>query len=262
MAGRRRAGRDRRRRCARHWARHWAGHWLDGRRDTGRTRSAPAEAKRERSAGARAHQRDDRPGQGDPAAAWRADDERRRLRHRDRRSGHRIPAPADPAAVPPGRLRPVHAGAADGGDGLHPHGLQPGDDDRRDRGRPDRVLHRRPLDDRHARSGGPPPWCDRPVQPARDRLRHGPDHPVLAGSGDRDVRLQVPADLRQHREPVHDQPAGPRRSSAGSSAARQRGKGLIRLGGAHRRSGRPRPARRHSWRAAHQGRVPVLRLLA
>ena len=115
-------------------ARHWAGHWLDGRRDTGRTRSAPAEAQRERSAGARAHQRDDRPGQGDPAAAWRADDERRGLRHRDRRSGHRIPAPADPAAVPPGRLRPVHAGAADRGDGLHPDGLQPGDDDRRDRG--------------------------------------------------------------------------------------------------------------------------------
>ena len=79
----------------------------------------------------------------------------------------------------------------------------------------------------------------RPVQPARDRLRHGADHPVLADGGDRDVRLPVPADLRQHREPVHDQPARPGGSPARPSAAWQRRPGLVRLGGAHHRPGRP-----------------------
>ena len=83
----------------------------------------------------------------------------------------------------------------------------------------------------------------RPVQPARDRLRHRADHPVLADGGDRDVRLPVPADLRQHREPVHDQPAGAGGPPAGPSAAGQRGEGLVRLGGADRRPGRQRRCR-------------------
>ena len=52
-------------------------------------------------------------------------------------------------------------------------------------------------------------------QPARDRLRHGADHPVLADRGAGRVRLPVPADLRQHRKPVHDQPARARGSSPG-----------------------------------------------
>ena len=76
-----------------------------------------------------------------------------------------------------------------------------------------------------------------PVQPAGDRLRHRADHPVLAGRGGGGVRLPVPADLRQHREPVHDQPAGARRPPARAPAAGQRGPGVVRLGGAHRRPG-------------------------
>ena len=74
-----------------------------------------------------------------------------------------------------------------------------------------------------------------PVQPARDRLRHRADHPVLADRGGGGVRLPVPADLRQHREPVHDQPAGAGRPPARAPAAGQRGPGVVRLGGAHRR---------------------------
>ncbi len=112
------------------------------------------------------------------------------------------------------------------------------------------------------RRRGPADRPARPVQPARDRLRHGADHPVPADRRGGDVRLPVPADLRQHREPVHDQPAAAGRSPAGPSAAGQRGQGLIRLGGARRRSRRPRPAARHTGRAAHPRRVPVLRLLA
>ena len=74
-----------------------------------------------------------------------------------------------------------------------------------------------------------------PVQPPRDRLRHRADHAYLADRRDSGVRLPVPADLRQHREPEHDQPAGAGGSSAGPSTPGQRGPGVVRLGGAHRR---------------------------
>ena len=59
----------------------------------------------------------------------------------------------------------------------------------------DRHAGRR--DPRRARGAG-----RGPVQPARDRLRHRADHPVLADRGGGGVRLPVPADLRQHRKPV------------------------------------------------------------
>ena len=152
--------------------------WTDG-ADTGRPRGCPAAARahRRHGAGPGAHQRDHGPGQGHPAAARRADDERGRLRHRDRRPGRRVAPPADPAAVPPGRLRPVPAGDPDRRDGLHPHGLQPGGGHRRHRGGPDRVLHRGPVADRHAGGRDPAPRrartcpaCARsPTAPRRSR---------------------------------------------------------------------------------------------
>jgi len=47
-----------------------------------------------------------------------------------------------------------------------------------------------------------------PVEPAGDRVRHGAHHAGVAHGCDRGVRLPVPSDLRQHREPEHDQFAG------------------------------------------------------
>ena len=48
----------------------------------------------------------------------------------------------------------------------------------------------------------------------------------------------------------------------GSPAAGQRGPGLVRLGGPHRRPGRARPSPRYRGRAAHPRRMPVFRVLA
>ena len=239
---------------------------LDRRRGAGPAGPAAARTVRRHGPGARAHQRHHREGQGDPAAARRADDERRGLRHRDRRPGRRVAPPADPAPVPPGRLRPVPAGAADRGDGLHPYRLQPGRGHRRHRAGPDRVLHRRALAHRHAGGRDPPPrGCRprrRPQQPARDRLRHRADHPVLARRRAGGVRLPVPADLRQHREPEHDQPARAGRPPARPPAAGQRRADLVRLGSADHRPRRPGCARGHPGRAPDPRRVPVLRVLA
>src|SRR5204862_464872 len=85
------------------------------------------------------------------------------------------------------------------------------------------VLHRRPVADRHAGRRDRPPRQRRQaerrsVQPARDRLRHRADHPVLADRGAGRVRLPVPADLRQHGKPEHDQPAGAGGPPAGAFA--------------------------------------------
>src|SRR5262249_633072 len=55
--------------------------------------------------------------------------------------------------------------------------------------------------------------------------------------------LPVPADLRQHREPEHDQPARPGGPPGRPPASGQRGQDRVRLGGQGGRPGRPRPAR-------------------
>ncbi len=123
---------------------------LARRSDADRRGAAEAGAVGGRRASARAHERHDRQGQGDPAAARCAAGERRGLRARDRRPGRGLPASADPAAIPSRRVRPVHAGAADRRDGLRALRVQPARRDRRDRAGQDRVLHGGALADRHA----------------------------------------------------------------------------------------------------------------